>query len=147
MNKIAQTIYLERVNQGLTQKDLAIKSGIPQPNISAIERGRDFQVSTLFKLATALDKRPSELLDGTKPLSVDKRLFFKRNNIEKLVQNLSTTKLLHTKLDNCLADAFVRRNLTKKQLELSWIKLKKTFSKDELDTIMNRLGKTKKRLS
>jgi transcriptional regulator with XRE-family HTH domain len=44
-----------RVELGLTQREVAIRSGIPQARVSAIERGSDVTVKTLLKLVAALE--------------------------------------------------------------------------------------------
>lgn len=52
----------------MTQEDLARKSGVSRPNLSAIERGaREVTLRTLRALAAALDVRPGVLVDGCPP--------------------------------------------------------------------------------
>jgi transcriptional regulator with XRE-family HTH domain len=49
---------------GLTQEEVAERSGVHSTEVSRIEAGkRDPQVSTLRKLATAVEVSPGELLD------------------------------------------------------------------------------------
>jgi transcriptional regulator with XRE-family HTH domain len=56
---------LARRGAGLTQTHLADKSGLTQVSISQIENGRaDAGISTLHRIATALDLKLSQLLEG-----------------------------------------------------------------------------------
>lgn len=54
-----------RVSAGLTQRQLAARSGVPQPNIAAYERGtRAPSAATVARLTQALAPSPSERLDA-----------------------------------------------------------------------------------
>lgn len=44
-----------RKKAGLTQSELAIKSGLRKATISDIERGKDFKISTLFIILESLN--------------------------------------------------------------------------------------------
>ena len=146
MSRLGDSIYLIRIEKGLSQKDLAEKSGVPQPNISSIEKGRDFKISTLYKLASALEVLPTDLIDGVKPISVDKQHFFQRNNIERLVNHLPADHKSESlnQLARTLIVALSRKS-KQKDLHLSWIKLRRTFSQEELDAVFSRLNKAKER--
>ena len=64
----SHNLLLWRSSRNLTQAQLAGRSGIPQPNLSAIERGaRDVSLRTLRALAAALQVRPGVLADGIPP--------------------------------------------------------------------------------
>ena len=146
MNKLASSIYLFRLEKGLSQKELADKSGVPQPNISQIEKGRDFKISTLYKIAAALDTAPNDLLNGITPISINKRKLFERDHIESLANNLFTTQknasfaqLAHYLKMTLSSDS------GSKDLHLAWIKLKRTFSRDELNSILSRINKANQR--
>ncbi len=70
MPHLGQTLYLWRVENRLTQTDLARRSGISRPNLSTIENGgRDITVETLRRLAAALDITPGVLVDGVLPIT------------------------------------------------------------------------------
>jgi transcriptional regulator with XRE-family HTH domain len=61
----AQNVVKARRAQHLTQEQVSDRSGVHVTEVSRIERGlRDPRVSTLIRLARALDVRPSQLLDG-----------------------------------------------------------------------------------
>jgi len=51
-----------RVNQGLTQRQLARKAGISNTTLAKIERGSGAMPPTLKKLADVLGVKPVELL-------------------------------------------------------------------------------------
>jgi transcriptional regulator with XRE-family HTH domain len=53
-----------RKRLGLTQEEVAERSGVHPTEVSRIEAGkRDPRISTLLRLARALEVRPGELLD------------------------------------------------------------------------------------
>ena len=51
-----------RVNQGLTQRELARKAGISNATLSKIEHGRSTRPPTLKQLADVLGVEPVDLL-------------------------------------------------------------------------------------
>lgn len=53
----AVAVLKAREAAGLTQRDLAEKSGVPQSTIARIEQGANTSISTLCKIAFALDKQ------------------------------------------------------------------------------------------
>jgi len=53
----AATVLKAREAAGLTQRDLAKKSGIPQSTIARIEKGANTSLTTMCKIAFALDKQ------------------------------------------------------------------------------------------
>ena len=151
MNTFARSIYLARIEKGLSQKELALKAGIPQPNLSNIEKGRDFKVSTLSDLALALDISVEDLIRGSQPLTIDKKQFFKRSNIEKaiacVVNNEEAPPKLRSSVQLISAIAGKKRGYaSKKHANLSWYNLKKTFSGEEINTILSRLNKARRRV-
>ena len=53
----AVAITKAREAAGLTQRELAERSGVPQSTIARIERGYNTRIDTLSKIAFALNKR------------------------------------------------------------------------------------------
>lgn len=64
MFAIGYQISKKRREQGLTQRELAALSGLPQPNLSNIEKGRqDLTVSTLVRIAHSLGLSPGSFFE------------------------------------------------------------------------------------
>ena len=64
MGKLGTNLRAARKKLGLTQEEVAERSGVQAGEVSRIERGlRDPQVSTLEKLAKAVEVPPGRLLD------------------------------------------------------------------------------------
>ena len=53
----ALAVLKSRGASGLRQRDLAKKSGVPQSTIARIEKGANTSLSTMCKIAFALDKQ------------------------------------------------------------------------------------------
>jgi transcriptional regulator with XRE-family HTH domain len=61
---LGKNLRAARQRLELTQEQVAERSGVQAGEVSRIERGlRDPQVSTLEKLAAAVEMRPGELLE------------------------------------------------------------------------------------
>ncbi len=64
MGNLGKNLRAARDRLGLTQEEIAARSGVQAGEISRIERGkRDPQVSTLEKIAAAVEMPPGRLLD------------------------------------------------------------------------------------
>lgn len=64
MGDLGKNLRAARERLGLTQEEVAARSGVQAGEISRIERGkRDPQVSTLEKIAVAVEMPPGRLLD------------------------------------------------------------------------------------
>ncbi len=63
--QFARNVALARRRLHLTQEEVSGRSGVHPTEVSRIENGeRDVRVSTLVRLAGALEVSPGELLDG-----------------------------------------------------------------------------------
>ena len=67
MGTLGANLKAARKNLDLTQEQVAERSGVHATEVSRIEAGkRDPQVSTVEKLAKAVELSPGQLLDGFK---------------------------------------------------------------------------------
>lgn len=65
---IGLRIVERRVELGLTQDEVAVRTSIYSSNVRAYEHGRAMpSIYTLVRIAQALDVSPGELLDGLAP--------------------------------------------------------------------------------
>jgi transcriptional regulator with XRE-family HTH domain len=61
----ARNVAQARKQGGLSQTQVSVRSGVHPTEVSRIERGlRDPRLSTLVRLAHALEVEPGQLLDG-----------------------------------------------------------------------------------
>ncbi len=87
MNPIGQTIIIWRNAKGLTQSDLARRSGVSRPNLSAIEQGaRDLTLGTLRRIALAMGVSAGTLVDGVGPESVLPKGTFNRYALDRIAR-------------------------------------------------------------
>ena len=87
MTHLGENVYLWRLAKGLSQESLARRAGIPRPNLSAIEKGRqDITVATLRALSFALGINPGLLVDGIAPLEFNKSGRWPRKLLEDTAQ-------------------------------------------------------------
>jgi transcriptional regulator with XRE-family HTH domain len=64
VGSLGENLRAARVDRELSQEAVAERSGVPQGEISRIERGlRDPRVSTVLLLAKAVEVAPGELLE------------------------------------------------------------------------------------
>lgn len=61
----ARNVAATRANRGLSQTQVSKRSGVHVSEVSRIERGlREPRLSTIVRLARALEVEPARLLDG-----------------------------------------------------------------------------------
>ena len=96
-------LQLWRKKRGMSQALLAQKAGVPQPNLSAMERGeREVSLRTLRALAFALEIPAGLLADGVGP-EAEKPLVLTRDRLERVAQAVSEGKALADPQENQLA--------------------------------------------
>lgn len=159
MIDFADNVYLWRIFRGLSQEELAKSSGIPRPNISAIENGRkDVSLSTLRRLAVVLRTNPGLLINGVAPPYFKRKRHLSRAYLERIVEAiLNKTKVELSHSDKALIIMF--SNIIKNRLNAlagiykntikrnskdyidNWLILKAILSKDVVDNLLSRLDK------
>ena len=150
---IGQSLYLKRLEKGITQRELVQKTGIPQPNVSNIERGKqDLTVSTLLKICSALGAHPSELfVREAKPLYEHKTLF-SRSFVERIARAVVHEKDGLSPRDRRIA-RWIREDLPQsvktrtkqKNLHQAWMALKRELSGEEIKILFERIEDEKGR--
>jgi transcriptional regulator with XRE-family HTH domain len=87
-------LQLWRKKQGMSKADLAQKAGVPQPNLSDMERGeREVSLRTLRALAFALEIPAGVLADGVGP-EAEKPLVLTRERLERVAGAVAEGKSL-----------------------------------------------------
>lgn len=142
-------IYEYRLAKKISQVDLALRAGVAQANLSNIEKGkRDLTVSTLLRIADALQVKPSQLIDeepARKPVELT------RTRIEKLAEAvLNPGAQVSGELEE-IAGLFRQivpgadSRLSSKKANLAWAKLRQRFSSQEIKGICARVEDARQR--
>lgn len=155
----ADNIYLWRTFRGLPQGELAERSSIPRPNISAIESGRrDPSLSTLRRLAFALGTNPGALINGITPPYFKGKKYLSRFHLERVIEAvLNKTNAGLGPSEQALS--IMLSNITKNRLNAqngiykntvkrggkdyinSWLVLKAMVGKEVVENLLSRLDK------
>ena len=146
MFAIGQAIYLERLKKNMTQRELALKTGMPQPNLSNIEKGKqDITISTLLKIGRALGADPREFLvpEFRNALSV---IPLSRLSVEKIaravVHENQTLKPAQARVAVCLRVIIPRlkkRPARQKDVYNSWMELKNMLPGEQIEACIERV--------
>lgn len=100
------TLILWRLERGFTQEELARRAGILRPNLSAIERGgRNVTLSTLRRLARALDLQPGVLADGIPPRAAEGREPLSREEMGRVADAVVHGKPVRNERERALVRA------------------------------------------
>jgi transcriptional regulator with XRE-family HTH domain len=133
-----------RLRKGYTQTELASRSSLPQSNLSNVEKGKqDLTVSTLLRLAAALEVPPSELLEG--PEKQEKAPALTRRNIEAIAAAAVDPKSRISKKLKPVVE-WVRAILPElnprgsaRKSETAWAALKGRYRESEIQGICRRV--------
>ena len=147
MLAIGHQIYQRRLDRGMTQAQLAQRVGIPQPNLSNIEKGRqDVTVSTLRRIACGLRV---EMVDFFRLDSDPSRKVFSltRARLEQMARAIATGKKGGLSLKEQeivglfreLIPEIQKRSVSAKRINQSWLKLKGELGSSAMKQIANRV--------
>ncbi len=144
MMNLGQKLHAIRLEKGLTQRELVQRSGIPQPNLSNIEKGqKDFTVSTLFRLCDALDILPAMLFE-TRQVE-DRPKWMSRQRVEKLARAVwgetlrldENEKTVVQLLQDLIPLSKKRKN--QKLIYSAWNQLRQKYSDSEIKILIERV--------
>lgn len=144
MISIGQKLQVLRLEKGITQAGLVERAGIPQSALSNIESGkRDFTISTLMRLCSALDVSPATLFERG-PQTPD-REWITRERIEKLARAVwGDEERLDSKEKKAvllLKDVVPRGGRPKSQKKIypAWNALRKLYTNGEIRILTERV--------
>ncbi len=138
-----------RNSKGWSQAELAAKAGIAQANLSNIEKGkRDVTVSTLLRVADALEIKAAELLEES---SSQSPFVLTRTRIESLAKAICHPKEKAApeirEWVKVFRDIFFRSSkVSAKKVQEAWIKLRQQFSSEEIKSVAQRVKDEQQRL-
>ena len=135
--------------KGMSQADLAAKAGLAQANLSNIEKGkRDLTVSTLLRIARALEVKASTLIEEENP---PKPLKLTRAKIEKLGEAVLDPGLKVSAEIVELAGLFRQiiseagPRVSSRKTQLAWTRLRQKLSSREIKGVCARVEDTRQR--
>ena len=155
---IGEKIYSVRLAKGLTQSDVVRQTGVPQPNLSNIEKGKQgITLTTLLKLADALGVAPGELLTPLTPRT-EKPNTLTRSRVEKIAKAAVHTDIKLRPAEQTIANDLRivvpipgKKTPGKKQAYRAWLALKQTLTDTELkiciDRVRDELRRSRKNLN
>jgi len=142
---IGSKLYLERIRRGVTQAELARRTGIAQANLSNIEKGKqDILVSTLLQICLALDVQPSSVLDTSVNRPAHSRL--SRTRLEKIAASVVGASLPSGEEDRKIVDLLRKtmwrsagRRTSSKAAAIHWADLRQQLTNEEIATLRQRV--------
>lgn len=145
MLTVGQKLYLERIRRGVSQTELSRRTGIAQPNLSNIEKGKqDITVSTLLQICLALGVKPSSVLDTT--VRSRSKARFTRARLEKIAAAVVGNLRLSSKKDRQIAhlvrDNMVlgrSRRISSKDANINWADLRQRLTDEEIEALRQRV--------
>lgn len=148
MLPIGYQICLRRLERKLTQEELAHRVGIPQPNLSNIEKGKqDITVSTLRRIAGALATRPGEFFSG---VTEKQKNFSSRRSLERIARIIAGGQKASTAKEQEIVERFKQLIPGKQKVQLrglhrAWLELRVQFSSEEINTVHERVEEYRRR--
>jgi len=146
--EIGSRIAQFRFQKGITQLDLSRQTGIPQANLSKIERGKqDLTVSTLLKLCSALGVAPAEVFESKSKIPPFRLTRARAERLAKGVWNptvkLSSPESKVRDLLSILIPEVPKRRPSDRRVYQAWQTLKETFGPNEVKLLMERTREKK----
>jgi transcriptional regulator with XRE-family HTH domain len=148
-------LTLWRKKRGLSQAALAEKAGVPQPNLSDMERGeKEISLRTLRALALALEITPGVLADGLGP-ETEKALVLTRDRLERIAQAVAQGKLPTDPQEKQLAGGIAwlmkgrlraagqtqkRSSQKSSKTEAAWLTLSASYRPEEIQSLVERVS-------
>ena len=131
----------------MTQEELAQKAGVPQPNLSQIEKGkRDLTVSTLKRISAALEIKAGELIDGPESIALSSPFKFTRPRIERIARavvhngkKISPSEREFVRLLCCILPAKTSQKKSLRKTQQAWAELSQGCSKQEIQSLLGRI--------
>jgi transcriptional regulator with XRE-family HTH domain len=152
MLPVGYQIYLRRTELKLTQRELARRSGIPQPNLSNIEKGKqDVTVSTLRRIALGLDLSLGDFFGVTSRGGSE--ILMSRRVIEKLAQAivrggtpLTRKEAEVVKLFKEILPGKPKNKIRIRRIHQAWMGLKKQIRPSEINSLYERVRGLRRRI-
>ena len=149
-------LQLWRKKRGMSQALLAQKAGVPQPNLSDMERGeKEVSLRTLRALAFALEIQAGLLADGMGP-ETEKPLVLTRDRLERIARAVSQGKLPTDPQEKQLAKAtaslmkgrlraagFSSQTVSpriSKKTEDDWLSMDAVYRMEEIKSLVERVS-------
>jgi transcriptional regulator with XRE-family HTH domain len=145
MLTVGPRLYLERLRRGMTQTELARRTGIAQGNLSNIEKGKqDILVSTFLQICLAIDVQPSSVLDAAVNRQLNTK--FSRTRMEKIAASVVGDSLPSGERDREIVRLLRGtmlpsngRRTSSKAATLYWADLRQRLTNEEITALRQRV--------
>lgn len=148
MQNPGERILQFRLRAGLTQAELARRSGLNQANLSNIEKGkRDLTVFTLQRIAAALGLAPSVLLEDPQP-PVNSAKPWSRQRIETLAEAVDSGDERALSAEDKKTAELLRiliQGGTVRAVRSAWLDLRRARSSREVKGLIERVRDARSR--
>jgi len=154
MIAFGENILLWRLHRSLSQEQLAVLSGLPRPNLSDIEKGKqDVTLSTVRLLANALRVSPGTLVNGEPPKHRNWKAELSRESMEQIASSVAwgrppkdfTERQIYQLLKEVLQCSLQSAQTRKKHLPLparkgsrAWLLLRALYPPETVNSLIMR---------
>ena len=147
MFQIGLVLHLKREERGWTQLELVKKTGISQPNLSDLEKGKqDMTLTTFLKICRALAVRPGEVLDAAVCPRRKPFLRCTRREVERIAKAVvhggvrldPRERVIAGKL-KVLVPGETKRRFPDREIYRTWIELRRTLTDSEIKILTERV--------
>lgn len=147
MLKAGPALQLKRKERGWTQLELVRKTGIPQPNLSDLEKGKqDMTLATFLKICRALAAKPGEILDSLVHVPKNPPFRCSRGTVERIAKAVVHEGFHLRKNEKAVADCLrklvpgkIKHRFSDQRVYKIWMELRRMLGDSEIRILLERV--------